>query len=144
MTCGKHAGARATTGPENWNYKHGQSSYKHRKASRTYKTWESMLRRCTNPKDKDYGNYGGRGITICSRWRDSFVDFLADMGERPEGRTLDRKDVNGNYEPKNCAWATPQEQAQNRRKYQALDKFSDDEILTEVHRRNLYQFAVNF
>lgn len=136
-TCGKHAGKRATTGPENWNYKHGQSSYKDRRASRTYKTWESMLRRCLNPKDKDYENYGGRGITICARWQEGFSNFLADMGERPEGKTLDRKEVNGNYEPGNCKWSDPQEQAKNRRAYKALDKFSDEELLAEVRRRGL-------
>lgn len=107
-------------------------------ASRTYKTWESMMRRCSNPKDKDYENYGGRGITICIDWY-SFENFLADMGPRPEGMTLDRKEVNGNYEPANCRWATPLEQAQNRRPYKALSKFSDDDIKKEFYRRGLDQ-----
>ena len=74
-----------------------------------------MRTRCTNSNFKDWGRYGGRGITVCDRWIHSFENFLADMGERPEGMTLDRKDVNGNYEPGNCQWATDVKQSRNRR-----------------------------
>ncbi|WP_144440078.1 hypothetical protein [Methylobacterium sp. AMS5] len=81
---------------------------------RTYTSWQMMRNRCLNPDAENYSYYGGRGITICARW-DSFENFLADMGERPPNKTLDREDTNGNYEPDNCRWATPVQQAQNRR-----------------------------
>lgn len=83
--------------------------------SPTYICWMAMRARCANPKDPGFGYYGGRGITVCDRWRGSFENFLADMGERPEGLTLDRVDNSGNYEPGNCRWATWSEQNLNRR-----------------------------
>lgn len=73
------------------------------KKSPTYKSWDMMKQRCNNPKATGYKNYGGKGIEVCSRWQE-FHQFLFDMGERPEGYTLSRKDHNSNYEPSNCRW----------------------------------------
>lgn len=80
----------------------------------TYKSWHGMIQRCTNPNNKRWDDYGGRGITVCKRWR-SFENFLADMGERPKKRSLDRKDNDGNYTPRNCRWATDAQQRANKR-----------------------------
>lgn len=93
--------ARATHGHNRVGYRAG-----------TYITWSAMLTRCFNPNQRSYRDYGARGITVCERWL-RFENFLADMGERPDHHTLERKDNNGNYEPSNCKWATTKEQSRN-------------------------------
>ena len=98
-----------------WKQKHGYCG------TRTYTSYTAMVRRCFNRKSDNYPDYGARGITVCERWRGplGFQNFLADMGERPRGKTLDRKNANGNYERSNCRWATNHVQALNKRKKKA-------------------------
>lgn len=84
-------------------------------------TWAGMLDRCHNPQSQSYRHYGGRGIAVCDRWRNSFRDFINDMGLKPTPRhTIDRIDNNGDYDPGNCRWATATQQARNRRKNRML------------------------
>lgn len=95
----------------NINYRHGHSTAGE---TPTYCSWRAMINRCQNPNDPRYKDYGGRGITVCDSWK-KFPAFLADMGERPEGKTLDRAENDLGYDANNCKWSTPTEQIRNRR-----------------------------
>jgi hypothetical protein len=116
MSCGclqkEKAGLRARTLPI--RLRHGHTL--HRKQTSIWCRWNQMIQRCENPHTINYKRYGGRGIKVCERWRHSFEDFLADVGLPPEGKTLDRINNDGNYEPGNVRWATLKEQQANRRK----------------------------
>lgn len=92
--------------------KHGKTSNGN---SKIYRTWANMVTRCTNPKASNWKYYGGRGIKVCDKWR-TFINFYNDMGDCPDGLTLDRIDVNGDYKKSNCRWADWETQCKNKRK----------------------------
>ena len=108
VSCGGHLAEYATARFT----RHGQAT--HNGYSQEYGCWKAMIQRCSNPKRKGYKNYGGRGIRVCPEGS-SFDQFFLDMGPKPPGLTLDRTDVNGNYEKANCSWVTPSEQEYNKR-----------------------------
>lgn len=108
---------------------HGQTRGK--KWSGTYTAYHGMIQRCCNPKNSRWGDYGGRGITVCPEWAESFEVFLADMGERPDGFSIDRIDNNGAYCKANCAWASITQQARNRRNNRLLTYNNKTQTLAE-------------
>lgn len=107
------------------NYKHGG------RHSELYNTWCGMKARCLNEKTKAYANYGGRGITVCREWIESFDQFRRDMGDRPAGLTLERVDNSKGYEPGNCVWATRSEQSRNRRSTRILEANGEKRPMAE-------------
>ncbi len=112
--------------------------------TRTYDQWRSMIQRCTNPKTEFWEDYGGRGITVCERWRD-FRNFLADMGVCPDGLEIDRwPDTNGNYEKNNCRWATEKEQARNKRNNRVMTALGVTACFSELCERFQISYSVAF
>lgn len=95
--------------------------------TKTYSVWGSMLERCADPDNKDYG---GRGIRVCERWL-NFANFYADMGPAPPGHSIERSDVNGHYEPANCHWTTRRKQANNTRRNRKVRRFGQIKTITE-------------
>ena len=93
---------------------HGHRGTRNGDRSPTYNSWRAMVERCTRERHPFFPDYGGRGIRVCDDWR-TFAGFLADMGERPAGHTLDRIDPDDHYRPENCRWSTPLQQRWNRR-----------------------------
>ena len=100
----------------------------------TWVSWVSMRQRCHYAEDISYKNYGARGIKVCERWMNSFENFYADMGARPDGTSLDRRDNEGNYEPTNCFWATKEEQGANQRTNRVLEHDGKRLTLTQWSR----------
>ncbi len=101
-----------------------------------YAAWAHMIQRCCNPRSKSFSNYGGRGITICERWRSSYAAFLQDVGRRPSSaHSIERKDNNGHYEPSNCVWATRSEQNRNLRTNHRVEFNGENLTLVEWQQR---------
>ena len=100
------------------------------KVSTEYSAWQAMMARCSNPNNSDWPNYGERGITVCERWH-KFENFLADVGERPKGMTVDRRDVNGHYSPDNFRWISNPDQQRNKQFNHYLEVFGKRLLLVE-------------
>lgn len=109
--------------------------------SREFRTWQDMKDRCYNVNNVRYCDYGGRGIIVCDRWRNSFENFYADMGDRPEGNSIERCDNDGNYEPGNCCWATRTEQNNNQRIRSDALIFSDGMLVSLFAKENNLNYS---
>ena len=117
-----------------------------------YQTWRSMKCRCSSPSNSDYKHYGAKGISVCDEWNNSFYDFVKDMGDRPDGYTLDRIDPLGNYEKSNCRWASSKKQADNKANTIMIPYAGVVRTLTEwsrlfdMHRQTIYDriFRLNW
>lgn len=107
-----------------------------------FDAWNSMIARCKNVGNPQYPDYGGRGIVVCERWRNSFAAFFEDMGSRPDGLSLDRVDNSGNYEPENCRWATRQQQSFNQRPRKVKGKPSGHCGVWWNPKQNLWQVSL--
>jgi hypothetical protein len=132
------SGNSLACGCRRWRHGHAAAQGDGRRTTSEYRSWIAMRRRCWNQDHEAYPHYGGRGIRVCERWAQSFANFLTDMGPKPTPRhTIDRIDVNGNYEPDNCRWATPAEQRRNTRRA----KFGHSELARKLMRALLARGA---
>lgn len=125
LSCGCHNREAVSKMLVKRNTTHGKSR------SRTYRSWAKMKERCNNSQCKDYDNYGGRGITVCHRWEESFEQFLADMGECPAGMSIDRIDNDNGYSPGNCRWASKKAQNNNTRANHFLEYNGQKKTISE-------------
>jgi hypothetical protein len=125
----EQAAMRSYLGMGNPAFRHGHSC--RGKTTSEYTTYRTMLQRCYDPNHISYKHYGAKGVTVCDRWRKSFVDFLSDMGPKPAGYSIDRRDALGNYEPENCRWADADTQRRNRRDSTRFHAFGTSKTLGE-------------
>lgn len=124
ISCGCVGKQRRIDGTRRAITTHGQST------SLQYIAWQLMHDRCENPTNENYPRYGGRGVHVCPRWR-NYELFFEDMGVRPQGMTLDRIDNDGNYEPRNCRWATRSEQGRNKSTNRRITAHGETHVLAE-------------
>lgn len=125
----------ATLEGSNWSDRRCGHSTHGMYGTPSWKSWAAMRQRCHYEKDISFHNYGGRGIKVCDRWMNSFENFYEDMGERPEGKSLDRVDNDGDYCPENCIWATKEEQGVNQRTNRIIEHDGERLTLMQWSRR---------